>query len=220
MRTLTLCDIRLHPSTTVDDFEKAMVSDVMPNAGDPAHPSGTPFVRSLYRIRSDTFPPEYRCVVQSSGATDAAFFGMRRRIHLLGADVGEPRQRPIVGALPSEADALSVLRSGRARHLELLTLHLPLRLIQEQFEGELLCALRDEVGVATRVNNADAALIGRGDTPVNRRTEYVVAVIGDFPRPSLRDDTLAEIRAARAQLIESLSLRHIGTVSDHEPAGE
>lgn len=56
MRNLSMCDVRLHPSTVGSDFQKAMVQEVLPGAGDVACPTGTLFIRSLYRRAGEDFP--------------------------------------------------------------------------------------------------------------------------------------------------------------------
>jgi hypothetical protein len=223
MRTLTTCDILLNASTVTSTFEEAVVRDILPGAGDPPHPPGTLFVRSLFSAAGDGFPPAYRCIVLSNLAVGGGFFGMGNAMQLLGAEVREPRPRLLAGMLPSEVEALDALRFGHSRSLVMVTVHLPLRMIQEAFESELVAALAGEVGVATRVNNIAAAFWTRDDTVVSGRTEYLVAAIGSFMRPQLREGTLDRIRAAGGDVIESLVFHHVGTVSDDEPcvpAGE
>ncbi|MGN9812828.1 hypothetical protein ACTMSW_26185 [Micromonospora sp. BQ11] len=215
MRNLITCDARLQPSAVAATFEEAMLQDVLPNAGDDGSlPPGTLFVRSLYRAAGDGFPPEYRCLVITTLGCNGGFFGMRRRMHLLGAEIDEPQTRPLAGALPDDETALRKLGS---RTLVTLTVRIPLRLIQEEFEKELLAALGGEVGVATRVNNVTAALWTRDDTVVSGRVEYQVAAFGAFLRPQLRDDTLKQIRTAGGDVVESRVFHHVGTVAGDEP---
>jgi hypothetical protein len=220
MRNLTICDIRLHPSTVASTFEEAMVGDVMPHAGDPLQSPATLFVRSLYAPADEEFPPVYRCMVDSIWVTDAGFFRMRDRVRELGADPGERRFRLLAGNLPDNGTALEVLRSGRSRGLVMLAVHLPFGKGEQAFEDQLLAALKDEVGVATRVNNVHAAFWTRDDSVVFGNTEYLVAVIGDFMQPHLREDTLTQIRAAGGDVVESQAYRLVGTVPGPDPNPE
>jgi hypothetical protein len=218
MRNLTMCDIRLHPSTVTSTFEEAMVGDVMPHAGDPLQPPGTLFVRSLYGALDEAFPPVYRCMVDSTWVTDAGFFRMRDGVRELGTDPGERRFRPLAGNLPDHETALEVLRSGRSRGLVMLAIHLPFGKSEPAFEEGLLAALNDEVGVATRVNNVHAAFWTRDDSVVFGNTEYLVVAIGDFMQPHLREDTLTQIRAAGGDVVESQAYRLVGSVPGPDPA--
>ena len=203
MRNLTMCDIRLHASTVADSFEKAMVEDVLPHAGDELQHPESLFVRSLYAAADEAFPPAYRCIVDSTWVTDRGFFRMRDKARELGADADEIQFRLLAGSLPDDEQALEVLRSGRARGLVMLAIHLPFGKGEPAFEEELLAALKDEVGVATRVNNVYAAFWTRDDSIVPGNTEYLVAAIGDFMQPQLRKDTLAQIEAAGGDVAES-----------------
>jgi hypothetical protein len=212
MRNLMMCDIQLHASTVTSTFEEAMVRDVMPDAGDGPHPPGTLFVRSLYSAAGDGFPPAYRCIVHSVLPPEAGFFGMRRAMHLLGAGVSEPVFRPVVGMLPDDEAAAKAI-CNPSRSLVMITLHLPARMIPETFEAELAAALSGEVGVSTRLNNVAAAYWTRDDDVVPGRTEYLVAAIGDFMEPQLRDHTIARIETAGGRLVDSLAFHHVGTVS-------
>jgi hypothetical protein len=214
MRNLTMCDIRLHPSTVASAFEEAMAGDVMPHAGDPLQSPATLFVRSLYAAADEAFPPVYRCIVDSIWVTDAGFFRMRDRVRELGADPGERRFRLLAGNLPD----LEVERSGRSRGLVMLAIHLPFGKGEQAFGEELLAALKGEVGVATRVNNVHAAFWTRDDEVVPGSTEYLVAAIGDFMEPHLRGDTLTQIRAAGGDVVESQAYRLVGTVPGPDPA--
>jgi hypothetical protein len=218
MRNLTMCDIRLHPSTVASAFEEAMAGDVMPHAGDPLQSPATLFVRSLYAAADEAFPPVYRCIVDSIWVTDAGFFRMRDRVRELGADPGERRFRLLAGNLPDLEAALEVERSGRSRGLVMLAIHLPFGKGEQAFGEELLAALKGEVGVATRVNNVHAAFWTRDDEVVPGSTEYLVAAIGDFMEPRLRDDTLTQIRAAGGDVVESQAYRLVGTVPGPDPA--
>jgi hypothetical protein len=217
MRNLTMCDIRLHPSTVSSAFEEAMVGDVMPRAGDPLQSPGILFVRSLYAAADEVFPPVYLCIVDSTWVTDAGFFRMRDRVRELGADPGERRFRLLAGSLPGLDTALEAERSGRSRGLVMLAIHLPFGKGEQVFEEELLAALKGEVGVATRVNNVDAAFWTRDDEVVPGNTEYLVAAIGDFMEPRLRDDTLTKIRAAGGNVVESRAYRLVGTAPGPDP---
>jgi hypothetical protein len=78
------------------------------------------------------------------------------------------------------------------------------------------------VGVATRVNNVDAAFWTRDDEVVPGSTEYLVAAIGDFMKPRLRDDTLTQIRAVSGNVAESRAYRLVGTVPgpDRTPSAD
>jgi len=218
MRNLTICDIRLHPSTVTSTFEEAMAGDVMPHAGDPDQPPGTLFVRSLYSASDEAFPPAYRCIVDSTWVTDAGFFRMRDRMRELGADPGEPRFRALAGNLPDDLKALDVLRSGRPRGLVMLVIYLPFGQDEQSFGVALSAALKGEVGVSTRVNNVDAAFWTRDDSVVGGNTEYLVAAIGDFMEPELRPNTLAQIRAAGGEVVESQAYNLVGTVPGPDPA--
>jgi hypothetical protein len=213
MRNLTTCDADLHPSTVASEFERGMLQDVLPNAGERPLPHGALFVRSLYRAAGDEFPPAYRCVVNTTLVSDAGFFGMRRGMHLLGADATDPRFRVLAGALPSDEAALATLQDDPGHTLVMLTAHVPLRLIQESFEKELRIALSGEVGVATRVNNVHAAFWTRNDSVLVGRVEYQLAVLGHFLRPHLRDDTLKQIQAAGGEVFEPRVFHHVGTVA-------
>jgi hypothetical protein len=217
MRNLTICDIRLHPSTVVSTFEEAMAGDVMLHAGDPDQPPATLFVRSLYRGPDEAFPPVYRCVVDSTWVTDAGFFRMRDRVRDLGADPGEGRFRPLAGNLPDDQAALDVLRSGRYRTMVMLVIHLPFGQDEQAFEKALLAALKDVVGRRTRVNNIYAAFWTKDDEVVSGNTEYLVAALGDFMEPELSDDTLAPIRAAGGDVVQSRAWLLIGTVPGPDP---
>ena len=73
------------------------------------------------------------------------------------------------------------------------------------------------MGVATRVNNVDAAFWTRDDEVVPGNTEYLVAAIGDFMEPRLRDDTLTQIRAAGGNVVESRAYRLVGTAPGPDP---
>ena len=217
MRNLTMCDIRLHPSTVADTFEGAMLEDVLPHAGDELQHPESLFVRSLYAATDEEFPPVYRCIVDSIWVTDRSFFRMRDKVRELGADPDEHRFRLLAGNLPDHEQALEVLRSGRARGLVMLAIHLPFGKGEPGFEEELLTALKDEVGVATRVNNVYAAFWTRDDSVVPGNTEYLVAAIGDFMQPQLRKDTIAQIEAAGGEVAESRAYRLVGTVPGPDP---
>ncbi|MFC6081401.1 hypothetical protein [Sphaerisporangium aureirubrum] len=211
MRNLTFCDIRLHPSTVTSTFEKAMTTDVMPGAGDLPHPPGTLFVRSLYREAGDGFPPAYLCVVNSVLVSDSGFFAMRPRIQQLGADTTDPRFRSVAGALPYDEAALDVLRLRPSHSLLLVTVHLPLRMIQEIFEQELVLALQDEISIPSRVNNAEAAFWTRDDSIVPGRVEYIIAAIGSFPSPTLRPGNRARIEKAGGTITTTHRYHHVTT---------
>ena len=88
-------------------------------------------------------------------------------------------------------------RCERARDLVMLAIHLPFGKGEPAFEGELLAALKDEVGVATRVNNVYAAFWTRDDSIVPGNTEYLVAAIGDFMQPELRSRHARPDRGSR-----------------------
>ncbi len=218
MRNLTMCDIQLHPSTLVDTFEKAMVEDVLPNAGDELQHPESLFVRSLYAVGDESFPPAYRCIVDSTWVTDRGFFRMREKVSELGADPSESAFRPLAGSLPDDEKALEVLRSGRGRGLVMLAIHLPFGTGEQAFEEELVGALNDEVGIATRVNNVYAAFWTRDDSIVPGNTEYLVTAIGDYMQPHLRPDTLAQIEAAGGQVAESRAYGLVATVPGPDPA--
>ena len=218
MRNLTVCDIRLHPSTVVDTFEKAMVEDVLPHAGDELQHPESLFVRSLYSAGDESFPPAYRCIVHSTWVTDSGFFRMRDKVRELGADPSQSRFRLLAGSLPDDEQALEVVRSGRGRGLVMLAIHLPFGTGEQAFEEELVSALNDEVGVATRVNNVYAAFWTRDDSIVPGNTEYLVAAIGDFMQPQLRRDTVAQIEAAGGEVAESQAYGLVVTVPGPDPA--
>ncbi|WP_169953286.1 hypothetical protein [Microbispora sp. H11081] len=212
MRNLTFCDIRLRPSTVDSAFEEAMTGDVMPGAGDPPHPPGTLFTRGLYREAGYGFPPAYRCVVHSDLVSDTGFFGMRPRIARLGADTKEPRVRPVAGAVPDDPTALDALRARQDHALVMAAVHLPLRMIQEAFEKELVAAIEEEAGVPSRDHAVSGAIWTRDDEAVHGRIEYLVAVTGDFAEPRLRTRTVERIEAAGGTLVESRGFHHVGTV--------
>jgi hypothetical protein len=213
MRNLSICDIRLHPSTVDSDFEKAMVQEVLPGAGG-AYPTDALFIRSLYRRVGADFPPGYRCVVHSDRAGDSEFFGLRPAIESLGAYTAEPRYRPLGGALPTDDAALSVARDRTAPGLVMVTVYLSRRLIAEQFEAQLDAALQEEVTVRTRANNTLAAFWTRDDSVVKGRIEYIVAALGQYvTEPRLREDTLQKISGALGVIVDSESFRHVGTVA-------
>jgi len=218
MRNLTICDIQLHPSAVTSAFEQAMTGDVMPHAGDPDQPPATLFVRSLYRAQDEAFPPVYRCVVDSTWVTDAGFFRMRDRVRELGADPGEGRFRLLAGNLPDDQAALDVLRSGRYRTMVMLAVHLPFGQDEQAFEQALRAALKDVVGVRTRVNNIYAAFWTKDDKVVPGNAEYLVAALGDFMEPELSDGTLAPILAAGGAVTESRAWALSGTVPGPDPA--
>jgi hypothetical protein len=204
MRNLTICDITLHPSTEVAAFERAMVEDVLPHAGDELqHPERDLFVRSLYRPATEGFPPRYRCVVDSIWVTDNGFFRMRDKIRDLGADPSRSRFRLMLDSLPSLDEALTVLRTRPYRGMVMLDLHLPFGAGEAQLEAALRTALEGEVGVLTRVNNVYAAFWTRDDEVVLGNTEYLVVALGDFLQPHLRADTLEAITTAGAAVAES-----------------
>ena len=218
MRNLTICDVQLHASTEVAAFEQAMVEDVLPHAGDELqNPDDTLFVRSLYRSTTDEFPPRYRCVVDSTWVTDNGFFRMRDKIRDLGADPGKSRFRLMFDSLPDNDEALAVLRTRPYRGMVMLDIHLPFGAGEPQFEAALLAALKDEVGVATRVNNVYAAFWTRDDEVVFGNTEYLVVAIGDFMRPALRPDTLEQIAAASGEVVESQLYHLVHVVPGADP---
>jgi hypothetical protein len=218
MRNYMVCDITLHPSTVVSEFEEAMVDDVLPHARDPLQHPDSLFVRSLYAEAEPVFPPTYRCVVDSIWVTDRGFFGIRDKARELGADVGENRFRHMFGSLPGLEEALVVERSGRARSAVMLEVHLPFGAAPEaSFEQQLAAALADEVGVATRVNNVYAAFWTRDDTVVLHSTEYVVAALGDFMQPQLRKDTIEQIEAAGGRVVRSKAYHLLHTEPGPDP---
>lgn len=219
MRNLTICDIRLHASTEVAAFERAMTADVLPHAGDELqNPDDTLFVRSLYRASGDEFPPRYRCVVDSTWVTDSGFFRMREKIRDLGADPSRSRFRLMFDSLPDHDQALAVLRTRPYRGMVMLDLHLPFGAGEPQFEEALLAALKDEVGVATRVNNVYAAFWTRDDEIVVGNTEYLVIAIGDFLEPRLRPHTLEKIVAASGKVADSQLYHRVHVVPGPDPA--
>jgi hypothetical protein len=218
MRNLTICDIQLHASTEVSAFEQAMVEDVLPHAGDELQNPDTLFVRSLYRASDDEFPPRYRCVVDSIWVTDNGFFRMRDKIRDLGADPSKSRFRLMSDSLPGSDEALAVLRTRPYRGMVMLDIHLPFGAGEPQFEAALLAALKDEVGVATRVNNVYAAFWTRDDEVVLGNTEYLVVAIGDFMEPHLRADTLKQIAAASGEVVESQLYQLVHIVPGPDPA--
>src|SRR6476659_3705834 len=134
-----------------------MAEDVLAHAGDELQHLGSLFVRSLYRASDDAFPPRYRCVVDSTWVTDSGFFRMRDKIRALGADPGPGRFRLMFDSLPSLDEALEVVRARPYRGAVMVDVHLPFGAGEHEFEAALLAALKDEVGVATRVNNVYAA---------------------------------------------------------------
>jgi len=214
MRNLSLCDIRLHPSTVDSDFEKAMVQDVLPGAGGVAYPADVLFIRSLYRRGGKDFPPGYRCVVHSDQAGDREFFGLRPAIESLEAYTAEPRYRPLGGGLPTDEAALGVVRDGTAPGLAMVTVYLSRRLIAEDFEAQLDAALQEEVTARTRVNNTLAAFWTKDDSVVAGRIEYIVAALGQYmTEPRLREGTLQKISDARGVIVDSESFHHVGTVT-------
>jgi hypothetical protein len=218
MRNLTICDIQLHASTEVEAFERAMTEDVLPHAGDELqNPDSTLFVRSLYRSAAEEFPPRYRCVVDSTWVTDTAFFRMRDKIRDLGADAGKSRFRLMFDTLPDTNEALDVLRTRPYRSMVMLDIHLPFGAGEPQFEEALHAALKDEVGIATRVNNVYAAFWTRDDEVVFGSTEYLVIAIGDFMRPALRGDTLEQIAAAGGEVAESQLYHLVHLVPGADP---
>lgn len=217
MRNLTICDIQLHPATELSAFEQAMVEDVLPHAGDELQNDDTLFVRSLYRASRDDFPPRYRCVVDSIWVTDDGFFRMRDKIRSLGAELSQSRFRLLFNSLPGNDEALAVLRTRPYRGMIMLALHLPFGASEPQFEEALLAALKDEVGVATRVNNVYAAFWTRDDEVVLNSTEYVVVTIGDFMQPYLRADTLDQIAAASGKVVESQLYQMVHIVPGPDP---
>jgi len=218
MRNLTICDIQLHPSAVASAFEQAMIGDVMPHAGDPDQPSGSLFVRSLYHGPEEAFPPAYRCIVDSTWVTDTGFFRMRDPVRALGAEPGEGRFRLLAGNLPGDQAALEILRSGRYRTMIMLVIHLPFGQDEQAFEQALRAALKDVVGVITRANSVLAAFWTKDDKVVIGNTEYLVAALGDYMDPELSDDTLAPIRAAGGDIVESRAWHLIGTVPGPDPA--
>lgn len=219
MRTLSLCDIRLHPSTVDTDFEKSMVQDVLPDTSGVAYPAGALFIRSLYRRVGEDFPPGYRCLVHADQAGGSELFGLRPAIESLSAYTAEPRCHPLGGALPTDEEALGVARDRTAPGLVMITVHLSRRLITEQFEAELNAALRKEVTARTRVNNTLAAFWTRGDDAATGRIEYIVAALGQYmTEPRLRPDTLQQIYDALGVIVDSQSFHHVGTAAGG-PAG-
>jgi hypothetical protein len=217
MRYLSVCDIRLHPSTVDSDFEKAMVQDVLPNAEDTAYPANGLFIHSLFRRVGEDFPTGYRCLVHSDRTSDSGFFGMRRAIEPLGAYVAEPRYRPLGGNLGT----YETLRNGNAPGLVMMTVHLPLRLIREKFEMQLEAALLEEVTIRTRVNNSLAAVWTRDDGVVEGRIEYIVAVFGQYmTKPRLQAGTLEKISDACGVIVDSESFHHVGTVTGEQAERE
>jgi hypothetical protein len=218
MRNLTICDIALHASTEVMAFEQAMVEDVLPHAGDELqNPDDTLFVRSLYRATTEEFPPRYRCVVDSIWVTDNGFFRMRDKIRDLGADPGRSRFRLMFDSLPDNDEALAVLRTRPYRGMVMLDIHLPFGAGEAQFEAALLAALKDEVDVATRVNNVYAAFWTRDDEVVIGNTEYLVVAIGDFMEPHLRPGTLEQIAGAGGNVVDSQLYHLVHLVPGPDP---
>ena len=217
MRNLTICDIVLHASTEVAAFEQAMIEDVLPHAGDELQNPDTLFVRSLYRASADEFPPRYRLVVDSIWVTDSGFFRMRDKIRGLGADPSKGRFRLMFNSLPDNDKALAVLRTRPYRGMVMLDIHLPFGAGEAQFEVALLAAVKDEVGVATRVNNIYAAFWTRDDEVVIGNTEYLVVALGDFMQPHLRPHTLEQIAAAGGKVAQAQLYDLVDLVPGPEP---
>ncbi|WP_236790949.1 hypothetical protein [Amycolatopsis sp. GM8] len=218
MKTLSVCDIRLHPSTVDTDFEKAMVEEVLPGAGD-GYPAGGVFTRALYRRTGEDFPPGYRCLVYSDRPGDSGFFGMRKAIEPLGAHTAEPWHRSLRGSADEEA-ALEPVRNSATTGLIMITVHRSLRLIPEDFEAPLDAALLAEVRFRTRVNNSIAAFWTRDDTAVEGRIEYLVVVFGQYmTAPRLNTGVLQTISDTNGVIVGSDSFRHVGTVAG-DPAGK
>jgi hypothetical protein len=72
--------------------------------------------------------------------------------------------------------------------------------------------------VPTRVNKVAAAFWTRDDSVVFGNTEYLVLAVGDFIRPRLRDDTLAQLAAAGGDVVEALAYQLVATVPGPDPA--
>lgn len=212
MKTLSVCDIRPHPSTVDTAFEKAMVEEVLPGAGD-VYPAGEVFVRGLYRRTGEDFPTGYRCLVYSDRPSDSAFFGMRKAIESLGAETAEPWHRSLTAAEDEQA-ALEPVRNPATTGLIMITVHRSLRMIPEGFEAQLNAALLAEVRFRTRVNNTIAAFWTRDDTAVEGRIEYLVVVFGQYmTEPRLNTDVLQTISDAHGVIVGSEPFRLVGTVT-------
>jgi hypothetical protein len=208
MKSLSVCDIRLHPSTVDTAFEKAMVEEVLPGADD-VYPAGEVFVRSLYRRTGEDFPTGYRCLVYSDRPSDSAFFGMRKAIESLGAHTAEPWHRSLTGSAEEEA-----VHNPAHTGLIMIIVHRALRLIPEEFEAQLDAALLEEVRVRTRVNNTMAAFWTRDDSIVEGRIEYLVVVFGQYMTvPRFNTGVLQTISDALGVIVGSESFRHVGTVT-------
>lgn len=217
MKTLSVCDIRLHPSTVDTAFEKAMIEDVLPGAGD-VYPAGEVFVRGLYRRTGEDFPTGYRCLVYSDQPSDSTFFGTRNVIESLGADTAEPWHRSLTGTEDEQA-ALEPVRNPATTGLIMITVHRALRLIPDEFEARLDAALLEEVRFRTRVNNTIAAFWTRDDGAVEGRIEYLVVVFGQYmTEPRLNTDVLQTISDAHGVIVGSEPFRLVGTVTG-EPVG-
>jgi hypothetical protein len=143
---------------------------------------------------------------------------MRDKIRDLGADPSKSRFRLMFNSLPGSDEALAVLRTRPYRGMVMLDIHLPFGAGEPQFEAALLAALKDEVGVATRVNNVYAAFWTRDDEVVFGNTEYLVVAIGDFMDPHLRADTLEQIAAASGKVVESQLYQLVHIVPGPDPA--
>ncbi len=219
MRNLTIRDIVLHPSTDASSFERAMADEVLPNAGDELQHPDTLFVRSLYRAADESFPPLYRCIVDSIWVTDGGFFAMRDKVRDLGADASKQHFRLLASVLPNHDEALEAERSGLSRGMVMLTVHLPFgpNPGEAAFAKDLVAALKDEVGVQTRVNNVQAALVTADDSVVLGNTEYLVVAIGDYMQPELRPDTIAQIEAAGGKIVASQPFTLVATVPGPDP---
>ncbi len=210
MKTISVCDMRLNPSTVDTDFQKAMIEEVLPGAGD-GYPAGETLVRFLYRRTGEDFPAGYRCLVYSGRPGDSAFFGMRKAIESLGAHTAEPWHRTLTGADEAVREPVgNPARSG----LIMITVHRALRLIPEEFEVQLDAALLKEIQLRTRVNNSTAAFWTRDDSVVEGRIEYLVFVFGQYMTPPrLNTDVLQKISDERGVVVSSEPFRLVGTVT-------
>jgi hypothetical protein len=222
MRNTTMCDVQLNPSTETNSFERSVVDDVFPHAGDRPREADALFVRSLYQARTDEFPPSYVCLVDSLFAGDSDFFGMRRPLTELGAAVSRPpRYWPLIASLPDvetataeEPPALAPAAGSTLPDLLMVLLRLPLDRNQKRFEEVLDRALSAEIARgSTRTNGVTSVRWFRDDESAIGAIEYLCKATGYFMRPRLFGDTEKRIEQAGAEIVRSASYSHIGTVS-------
>jgi hypothetical protein len=205
-----MCRLELAPSADTERFERAVLDEVFPAAGDRPRQADWLFARSLYRTRVMDGPPTYLCAVDSIISTCAEFHDMRRPLTALGARFARPpRSWPPYVSVPDDKTASEKERSGEAGLLTVL-LRLPYERDQDRFERVLTEVMTAAVETgATRVNTIESARWLRDDDSSLGAVEYLCKATG-FILDGFSPGTRKPLEEAGGEIISSEIHQRVG----------